>query len=72
MVYLTNGDRIRSMSDEELFDWLEKQINDEREDWETLGCYGCVYYKTHHYPDDCGNCEWIDGLLSWLKREENK
>lgn len=36
---LTNADRIRQMSDEELAEWIDKQNNQDREDWESLGYY---------------------------------
>jgi len=66
---ITNADIIRSMTDEELAEWLDKQHNQEREDWEDVGCYHCVNYGTHHQPTDCGDCEWLGGLLQWLRRE---
>ena len=66
---MTNGDKIRSMTDAELAEWLDKQYNQDREDWESIGCYNCINYGTHHYPKDCGKCEYLGGLLQWLKRE---
>lgn len=68
---MTNADKIRNMSDEELADFLDKISNDERKDWSPIGCNTCCNYNTHHYPDDCGDCEWKDGILNWLtKRSE--
>lgn len=77
---MTNGDKIRSMSDEELFDWLDSQYNEDREDWEPIGCYSCDIYGTHHTDKsyigtefehlyECRGCEFENGLLSWLKQE---
>lgn len=64
---MTNSEKIRSMNDKELAAWLEKISNRETEEFEGLGCYDCVYYGTHHYPSDCGHCEWKFGILEWLK-----
>lgn len=66
---MTNADKIRAMKNEELAEWIDKQHNQERQDWESLGCYDCINYGTHHYPNDCGDCEWKGGILSWLKKE---
>lgn len=66
---MTNADKIRAMTDEELAEWIDKQTNQDREDWESLGCYDCIYHKTHHYTYDCGDCEWKHGILNWLKRK---
>lgn len=67
---MTNGDKIRSMTNEELAKWIDKQHNQDRDDWDGgLGCYNCIDYKTHHYPSDCGDCEWKNGILKWLKQE---
>lgn len=77
---MTIGDKIRSMTDEELAEWLDKQHNDEREDWEPVGCYHCISYRTHHTDKsyigtefehlyECKNCEFENGLLEWLKLE---
>lgn len=68
---MTNADRIRNMTDEELFEWLDIQLNQEREDWQPIGCYSCIDYGTHHYPKDCirNKCEWVNGVLGWLKQE---
>ena len=66
---MTNADKIRAMTDEELAEWIDKWTNEDREDWDYLGCYKCIYYKTHHYPNDCGDCEWKYGVLNWLRQE---
>ena len=39
---MTNGDKIRSMTDEQLADWLDKIFNQERKDWEQVGCSFCI------------------------------
>jgi predicted hydrolase (HD superfamily) len=69
---MTNGDKIRSMTDKELTEWLDKQYNQDREDWTPLGCYHCADYGTHHYPEDCGDCEWLGGIMGWLQQEYKK
>lgn len=50
---LTNGDRIRQMTDEELV----KSIG--------LACKRCAYYKVGHGSCEDKECE--DGNLKWLK-----
>ena len=73
----TNGDRIRSMTDEELAEWIDKMFNEGRDDWEPIGCYSCINYGTHHadkanigtkeeYLYECKDCEFENGLLDWL------
>ena len=78
---MTNADKIRNMTDEELEEWLDKQNNQEREDWDgTIGCNNCCSHGTHHsdksnigteyeYLYECKNCEFENGLLQWLKNE---
>ena len=69
------------MTDEELSEWLDKQFNQDREDWEGFGCYNCSAQRTHHADksnigtkDDqlyeCKNCEFENGIITWLKTEE--
>lgn len=54
---VTNADRIRQMTDEELV----KSIG--------LSCKRCAYYKVGH-GEFCGqDKECTDGNLEWLKRE---
>ena len=40
---MTNADKIRAMSDEELSEFLQKVQDDTRDDWTPLGCYHCIY-----------------------------
>jgi D-tyrosyl-tRNA(Tyr) deacylase len=68
---MTNFEKIKAMSIEEMTEWLDKSTNQDREDWEDIGCYHCCYYGTHHAPVDCQreNCEWLGGIRQWLNRE---
>lgn len=68
---MTNADKIRAMSDEELSDFLQMVQDSEREDWAPIGCYHCVYYETHHQPKDCfkEKCEFRYGILGWLRSQ---
>ena len=50
---MTNGDRIRSMSDEELAEHI----------WKKCGCPNGKNHVTCGYIGDCKNC-WID----WLRQ----
>ena len=70
----TNADRIRNFSDEELAEFFDKATNQDREDWETIGCFGCVFHGTHHQDKDggsykCEGCEFENGILAWLQAE---
>lgn len=70
----TNADRIRNFSDEDLAEFLDKSLNNDREDCDPIGCFGCAYYGTHHQDKDsefyeCGDCEFEGGLLEWLQAE---
>ena len=73
---MTNGDRIRQMSNEELAKFLlNLQLGDD-----AVNCEGCIYYKTHHYdPADkqymCEECYYKDigeDVSKWLDKEEEK
>lgn len=67
---MNNADKIRSMNNEELAEFLDKICNQDRDDWSPIGCgYSCSTYGTHHYPDDCEDCEFKDGILAWLENE---
>ncbi|MBR6613202.1 MAG: hypothetical protein IKK84_00355 [Clostridia bacterium] len=73
---MTNGDRIRQMSNEELASFLSKLQAEECD----ISCYGCMFVGTHHAdPDDeqyhCGNCYFNDigeDVEKWLNKEEEK
>lgn len=70
---MTNFEYIKSLSLEELADWLESISDEERDDWDSLGCYHCINYGTHHYNDEeCGECEWFGGIENWLKQEREE
>jgi hypothetical protein len=77
---MTNADKIRNMTDNELAEWLDKMVNQYRKDWTPIGCYHCINYGTHHsdksnigtkfeYLYECKGCEFENGLLEWLKSE---
>lgn len=68
---ITNYEKIKSMTIDEMADWLDKILNQDRDDWNEPGCYHCAYYGTHHQPKDCGDCEYKEGLKGWLNREIN-
>jgi hypothetical protein len=63
--HMTNGDWIRSMSDEELADFIANNFDD---------CDCCVYAAEYAdgrddcmYPDDVVDCK--KGHLAWLQQE---
>ena len=73
---MSNADRIRNMSDEELAEFFDRVQNQDREDWSSVGCYHCIYKDTHHADFEsehyeCGDCCWEDGIIGWLKSEDN-
>lgn len=70
----THADAIRNMSDDELAEFFDKATNQDREDWEAIGCFGCVFHGTHHQDKDggsyeCEGCEFENGILAWLQSE---
>lgn len=68
----TNYERIKNMTVEEMAEFLKENF-DEYE--ETFGCYSCIDYKTHHYPDDCGDCEYLKcggDIKIWLQTESEE
>lgn len=67
---MTNYQKIKNMSDVELADFLDKISNQNREDWNPIGCFHCMYYGTHHSPKECVGCEWEYGILCWLKSDK--
>ena len=74
---MTNADRIRAMSDEELEQFIFSMVDDCST--HEVGCYGCVNYGTHHsdptnkgtnlYECDGCSCEgvWLD-IMKWLQQ----
>ena len=56
-------------------DSIDRATNEDRDDWEPIGCTdSCIYKGTHHSdPDDeqyeCGDCEFVNGILAWLNLE---
>ena len=75
---ITNYDRIKNMSIDEMADFLTSLLDGENN--HNVGCYGCLHYGTHHSDiknkgtnlyecDDCF-CEGIGvDLVKWLKSE---
>lgn len=73
----TNADRIRSMSDEELAEFIRSMVDESNS--HNVACYGCINYGTHHsdpankgtYLYECDGCE-NEGIgldvLMWLKQ----
>ena len=74
---ITNADRIRSMSDEELAEFIHNIVDEDSS--HNVACYGCINYGTHHsdpankgtYLYECGGCE-NEGIgldvLMWLQQ----
>ena len=54
---MTNADKIRSMTDEQLADWIMRYVEP---------CSLCIYHRNGCAPVGSG-CE--DGRLLWLKQE---
>ena len=73
----TNADRIRSMSDEELCEFIRSMVDESNS--HNVACYGCINYGTHHSDPankgtpiyECDGCE-NEGIgldvLMWLKQ----
>ena len=73
----TNADRIRSMSDEELAEFIQNMVDGSNS--HNVACYGCINYGTHHsdpankgtYLYECDGCE-NEGIglnvLDWLQQ----
>lgn len=68
---MTIADKIRNMNNEELADFIDWCVNDERDDWEGIGCSGCPDKGTHHAPECCKDCQWEHGIIGWLKSEND-
>lgn len=81
---MTNADKIRGMTDEELADWIDGMLNQDRDDWNVPGCYSCINFGTHHSDPqnkgtnlyECADCPHEGshenglkhGVLSWLQQ----
>ena len=74
---MTNADRIRSMSDEELAEFIRSMVDGSNS--HNVACYGCINYGTHHsdpankgtYLYECEGCtnEGIGlNVLMWLQQ----
>ena len=74
---VTNADRIRAMSDDELAEFIRSMVDDDGT--HDVACYGCINYGTHHSdPDNKGThlyeCEGCPNegigldVLKWLKQ----
>lgn len=80
----TNADHIRSMSDEELSEFIRSMVDESNS--HNVACYGCINYGTHHSDPankgtplyECEGCtnEGIGlDVLMWLQQpseEEQK
>ena len=73
---VTNADRIRGMTDEELAEFIRSMIDGSNS--HGVSCYGCIHYGTHHSdPENKGTylyeCEGCEGegigldVLKWLQ-----
>ena len=74
---ITNADRIRAMSDEELAEFIQNMVDGSNS--HNVACYGCINYGTHHsdpankgtYLYECDGCE-NEGIglnvLDWLQQ----
>ena len=76
-IQMTNADRIRAMSDEELAEFIQNMVDGSNS--HNVACYGCINYGTHHSdPANKGTCLYeCDGcenegigldVLKWLQR----
>ena len=74
---VTNADRIRAMSDEELAEFIQNMVDGSNS--HNVACYGCINYGTHHsdpankgtYLYECEGCtnEGIGlDVLMWLRQ----
>lgn len=55
---MTNGDKIRQMTDEELADKLVDKLN-----------YRCAVCAYHNAKCETTFCVCLEGVLNWLKQE---
>ena len=66
---MNNYEKIKQMTVEQMAKFLKKHFD---EYGEHFGCYSCTNYETHHYPDDCGKCEYLKcggNIKKWLLQE---
>ena len=78
---MTNADRIRSMTDEELAEFIRSMVDESNS--HNVACYGCINYGTHHsdpankgtYLYECDGCE-NEGIgldvLMWIQQPAEK
>ena len=79
--HMTNADCIRSMTDEELAEFIRSMVDESNS--HNVACYGCINYGTHHsdpankgtYLYECDGCE-NEGIgldvLMWLQQPAEK
>ena len=75
---MTNAQRIRGMSDEELMKFIDG-LQCDYDSSGYIGCQHCSAYGTHHADKsnigteyeslyECKDCEFENGLLAWLQQ----
>lgn len=62
MKRITNGDRIRSMTDEELAEWMHNMVAFEKDEELMLSIYNLDTEETEEIYDSYGD------LLEWLQK----
>ena len=72
----TNIEKIKQYCDKGdtkgLAKFLQRVFDEHKE---TFGCFSCTTYDTHHYPDLCGDCYWLNikgSIAKWLENEVEK
>lgn len=80
---MTNCERIKGMTAEEMADLFDKIDNQDRQDWEPIGCFHCTNRGTHHADKaligtehehlyNCGGCEFEYGIINWINAEHKE
>lgn len=68
---MTNFEKIKNMTIEELAEFLRNCISDD--ETHNIGCYQCINYGTHHWRDgECKDCEYFNvglDVKKWLGLE---
>lgn len=75
---MTNYERIKNMSVEEMAEFIKTMVDDD--ETHDVACYGCINYGTHHsdiknkgtclYECDSCYCEGVGhDLVKWLNLE---